>query len=172
MSTPWSRLVEIREEIPVTGLGASLDAPVSALPLIGESPQSRDLFALKQWFKIAPHQFLHTRYDVPPLFVGFAWAPSDGAFASALTRDSFFDDKASLPPPAELLPDGKSFAASSVARIAKESGERSNDVILGCIREIYFGRFRFYYRSIATEPYEPPICIRVVPKVGVPIEGA
>jgi hypothetical protein len=161
MSLPWTKLFDLQEAIPVSDLGVSLDCPVASLPLIGESPFSIERFSLKRWFKIGPHQFIHTRDDSLPHFAGFAWAASDGAFACALARDLFFDDKAPSTPPSVLLPEGGSFGAADILRAAQTSGARFHDVILDCIREIYFRRCYYYYR--ATEPYESPICIRVAP---------
>ncbi|MDB6109134.1 MAG: hypothetical protein JWR69_884 [Pedosphaera sp.] len=172
MSTAWSKLVEIRERIPVAGLGVSLDVPVNTLPLIGESPYSLDRFGLKQWFKIAPHQFIHTRYDAPQLFGGFAWAPSDGALALALTGDTFFDDDATQIPPSDLLPDGRSYDLPNIARLGGESGDSHfSNVQLETVHEVYFRRFYYYYRDCSTKSDEPPFCIRVVPTEGLWLES-
>jgi hypothetical protein len=92
MSLEWSKLMELREEIPAAKLGVSLEQPVSALSLVGENPQSNRAFIMRVWFKIGPQQYIRVSHGE---LQGFAWAPSDGAFAYFLTGDSFFDDGAS-----------------------------------------------------------------------------
>jgi len=173
MSLAWSKLVEIREEIPANVLGVTFDLPVNALPLIGESPHSLERFSLKRWFKIAPHQFIQTRYDSPPRFGGFAWAASDGACACALTGDTFFDDEAAVIPPDDLLPDRTSYDSQAVAGLGRQSGDSHfHDAVVGDLRTIYFRRFHYYYRSRTKELHEPPFFIWVVPTDGPWFEGA
>jgi hypothetical protein len=165
MSTPWSKLVEIREEIPVAKLDVRLDLPLRSLPLLGESPQALENCRFRDWFKIGSQQFLQTRYDAPPLFFGVAWASSDGAFAYALTGDTFFDDDTSQIPPAELLPDGRSYDWQAVARLGRELGSQHFHDYVGwpSVREVAYDRFTFYYRHTSPDLQEPPFCIKIRP---------
>jgi len=61
MSTPWSKLVEIREEISVADLDVRLDLPLRSLLLLGESPQALENCRFRDWFKIGSQHFLQTR---------------------------------------------------------------------------------------------------------------
>jgi hypothetical protein len=140
MNLPWSKLIQIRDFIPFAELGVPLGTPVAALRLIGESPSSNADCRLRGWFRMADHQFFRTTGPLlasEPVdavhYAGFSWAASDGAFASVLTGDSFFDDGASMLPPSELL------------------------------RVVGSDRVTCYYRSNSPGPGERPICITVVP---------
>ena len=169
MSLHWSRLVQIQERIPIAELGVSLDTPLSSLALVGESPLAMANPRLRRWYIISPDQFLYVSHASPEsvCFAGFAWAPSQAAFASVVTGDIFFDDKASAIPPKDLLPDGKSYDWPSIARFGKESQDSHfhND-LFETGREIYFRRFHYFYRPCTTELHEPPFCIRVEPTDG------
>jgi hypothetical protein len=162
MPLSWPKLNEIHDYIPASELGVSLDQPISALPLIGESPQSMERFPLRGWFKIGPQQYIGT---VREEFRSFAWAASDGALAYILTGDPYFDDGVEAAPPAALRPDGQAFDWSSVVQIGRDSGHRLLDTDYCTQRRVFFGRFEFYYRHTSPEANEAPICIRVVPKV-------
>jgi hypothetical protein len=168
MPLAWSRLEGIRDYIPAAEVGVSFDRPVSTLPLIGESPQSMDRFGLKDWFQIGPQQFIKVIHDK---YRYFTWAASDGALAYILTNDVFFDDGVTAIPPAELLPDGRSFDWCSVVRIGQDSGGVVCDIDFYSQRRVSFGRHTFYYRHVAPAIDEAPICIRVIPKAEPSIEA-
>ena len=151
MLLDWSELLQIRERIPVVALNVCLDTPCRTLPLIGESPQAMERHHFRRWFRIGSHQFLHT-YEGPTSsdaqdvvrFDGFCWASSDGAFARAMTGDTFFDDGATSVPPTALLPDGSSYDWQSIARLGEKMGGRLFDVYTWEFgRAVEFDRFSF-----------------------------
>lgn len=163
MEQMWSKLSAIRDYLPIADLGPGMDQPVSSLPLIGESPQSMSRFALRWWYKIAPHSYILVRDGN---FASFSWAASDGAFAYVVTHDIYFDDGATGTPPGEILPEGCGFTWQAVAQFGKQSGEpRFLDYDFYSRRIVKFGRFEFIYRQATPSPDEAPVCIRVVPKV-------
>jgi hypothetical protein len=155
----WSRLLEIRDFVPIADLGVTLGEPVSALPIMGENPQSVRRFVLQHWFKIGPHQYVRASHDI---FKAFAWAASDGAFASVLTDDPFFDDGAVSPPPTELLPKGNSFNWQALVTTAQESGDEHSSCSERCV---FFDRSSYYYRLGFPTAGEAPVCIEVEAKI-------
>jgi hypothetical protein len=158
-----SKLVAARDHVLIADLGLALDQPLNQLPLIGEAPQS--INHLRSSYKVASNLFVMVRDGT---LDSFAWAPSDGAFAYALTYDAYFDDGASGTPPAQILPNGCGFSCPEVAHFGKQSGERwFSDYDFNSTRHVDFGRFYFTYRHSTPNPTEAPICIRVVPKVEV-----
>jgi hypothetical protein len=168
MPLAWPKLNEIHDYIPAAELGVSLDQPICALPLIGESPQSIERFSLRGWFKIGPQQYIQTAREE---FRSFAWAASDGALAYVLTGDPCFDDGVESVPPATLRPDGQAFDWACVVQVGRDSGHRLLDMEFYSQRRVFFGRFGFYYRHTSPAANEAPICIRVVPKVLPPDEA-
>lgn len=164
MSLPWSQLVELKVDVSADTLAIPLDVPFHKLPLVGESPQSVEKFQLKHWYKIGPHQYAYIGSHEPRLLTDFAWAPSDGALAFALTGDSYFDDAVPLVPPVELLPNGTSYDYATVSRLARELGpEQSHDYVNHfSVRDVQYGRFTFLYRSKFPLQHEFPFHIRLV----------
>jgi hypothetical protein len=168
MSLGWSRLKEIRECIPASQLGVALDRPLSAMPLVGESPQSIARFDLRDWFQVGPQQYIMV---VRGEYRCCAWAASDGALAFILANDAFFDDGATSIPPPEVLPDGISFHRDALVRLARGSEEAVIDIDFYSQRRISIGRHTFFYRHVAPAVGEAPVCVRIIPRMGTPIEA-
>lgn len=164
----WSKLISIRDYIPVADLGLSLSHPVSALPLIGESPLSMAQFALKGWFRIGDQQFIKAVDDE---FRAFAWAASDGAFAYSLTGDPYFDDGVTSVPPVEVRPDGRTFDWPSVVAFGRESGDRVLDMEFNHQRTVQFCRFECFWRQARPRADEAPVCIVIAPKINLRLEA-
>ena len=166
MLIPWQTVCNICDRIAVGELGASLSHPLNTLPIIGENPQSTDRFVLQHWFKLGSEQYIKVVHEK---LAAFAWAPSDGSFASILTNDSYFDDGVVTNPPTELLPESNCFCWQKVVLAGRQTGDRYfHEGEYGSRRCVVFGRFEFWYRHGTPASNEPPVCIKIMPKIELP----